>query len=215
MINSPGSIAPADRPPVRGLGDLAKVSLADKARRLFERAAGACYGGAVYRARKQADTLSLFQLQALAPAGRLVITSCDLEQTLRVSVQLEVPVPCMEGGDFCVRRGAWIGIQYPEEAISHALPGYAFMTVLLPQGVWHPNVGNLDSGRQPLCLGASLPAGIPLVELILAAYGALSLQAVTLDWADPAGVLNVKAAEWWQANRHRIPLTSVPFLVPD
>jgi len=63
-------------------------------------------------------------------------------------------------------------------------------------------------------LGASLPTGIPCVELIVASYGALAMQNVMVDERDAAGVLNIEAARWWQANTHRIPLTKTPLLSP-
>jgi hypothetical protein len=68
---------------------------------------------------------------------------------------------------------------------------------------------------QPLCLGARLPAGIRVKELVLMAYGALSMQTVMIDELDPAGVLNPVAARWWQANTDRIPLSRAAFLSPE
>jgi hypothetical protein len=57
-----------------------------------------------------------------------------------------------------------------------------------------------------------VPRGFPLREMVLASYAALTLQAISLDNMDPAGVLNRQAAVWWQANAQRIPLTTEPFL---
>ena len=57
-----------------------------------------------------------------------------------------------------------------------------------------------------------LPAGIPLKEIILMTYGALTMQTTQLDILDSAGVLNPFAADWWQRNTNRIPLSREPFL---
>ena len=89
-------------------------------------------------------------------------------------------------------------------------PGYAFVSILQPRPVWHSNVS--PDQNQVLCLGPQLPAGIPLKEIILMTYGALTLQTTQLDRLDPAGVLNPAAAEWWQHNTQWIPLTREPFL---
>ena len=47
------------------------------------------------------------------------------------------------------------------------------------------------------------------------AYAALTLQTFQFDAAAPGGIFNNEAAEWWQVNAHRIPLTSEPFLEPQ
>ncbi len=44
------------------------------------------------------------------------------------------------------------------------------------------------------------------------AYAALTLQTFQFDAADSAGVYNDEAANWWQDNADRIPLTREPFL---
>jgi hypothetical protein len=50
------------------------------------------------------------------------------------------------------------------------------------------------------------------VELVLMAYAALTLETFQFDAADPGGVFHGEAADWWQTNAHRIPLTREPFL---
>ena len=56
--------------------------------------------------------------------------------------------------------------------------------------------------------------GTRIRELILTSFGLLTLQSHTMDLMDPAGVLNAKAAEYWQQNCHRIPLSNEPFILP-
>ena len=41
------------------------------------------------------------------------------------------------------------------------------------------------------------------------AHHALSMQTVTLDEMDPAGVMNGQAARWWQQNVRRIPFAII------
>jgi hypothetical protein len=106
---------------------------------------------------------------------------------------------------------AQLALRYPEAALSAPQPGSAFVTVLAPPTCWHANVAPI-AADQRVCLGARVPAGIPVRELVLAAYGALSMQTVQIDERSPAGVLNAAAARWWQRNAERIPLSRVPFL---
>ena len=90
-------------------------------------------------------------------------------------------------------------------------PGFSYVSLAHPEhGAFYPNVGT--AGVQLLCLGARLPGGIPVTELVLLSYGLLSLQTVTLDARDPAGILNSDAADFWQRNLDAIPLTNEPFL---
>ncbi len=80
-----------------------------------------------------------------------------------------------------------------------------------------PNVSSHEAvpgEPQALCLGANIPRGLPLREAVLASYAAFTLQAITLDAADPAGVMNPAAAEHWQINSQQIPLSREAFLSP-
>ena len=88
------------------------------------------------------------------------------------------------------------------------------MVILAPANVWHANVSAEIPG-QPLCLGESLPVGPRSVEIILSSYGALSMQTVMTDEADPVGVMNIEAAKWWQQNAQLIPLSDTAFLEPS
>jgi len=206
-------VAKATDRPV-GLTALEQVTLSKEHQRLLDTSAANCGGSAAWRARKQVEARSLFQLSQLAPPGRMTVIDCDLRAALKMMIALEVPVPCRdERGELLIHYGAMLGLTYMEEALRQPSPGYAFVCLLGPRGVWHANVA-ANVPHQPLCLGATLPTGIPCVELVIAAYGALSMQSVMVDERDPAGVLNIEAARWWQQNTHRIPLTRTPFLSP-
>jgi hypothetical protein len=51
-----------------------------------------------------------------------------------------------------------------------------------------------------------------LRDILLMAYGALTLQSVQLNPGDAAGVMNPAASDWWIHNLHRLPLTREPFI---
>ena len=198
-----------------GLSDLGRVELGPRDREWLDAVARDAGGPLPWRMRKQVEARDLLALDEIAPPGRMRIDLIDPAEALRVLLLLAVPVPLQPAEDGALRLAdhALLGITYPQEALVQSLPGYAFVQLLAPAGIWHPNVAFHPT--QLLCLGAQLPPGIRLTELVLLAYGALSLQTVTLDEMDPAGVLNGDAARWWQQNLDRIPLTKRAFLHPD
>jgi hypothetical protein len=198
----------------RGLAALPTVTLTPENQRLLDEARAAAGGTAMWKARKAAEARDLLALSQLAP--RLLVQQLDLRESLRALLSLRVPVPCrLPGEDSMLVIGdqVLLGLTYPQEALRQQLPGYGFVQILAPLGVWHANVAY--GPVQPLCLGAALPAGIRVKELVLMAYGALSLQTVQIDETDSAGVLNIEAARWWQLNVARIPLSRTPFLAPE
>ncbi len=201
--------APRNRAPAI-LSALHEVSLSASRQRLLEAAARLCGGPAVWRHRKLAEARELLALSEIA--SRLTVESLDLREVLRALVSLRVPVACLPDGQGTLRihPKAILGLYYPEVALRTPLPGFSFVQILYPTGVWHANVSS--KADQMLCLGAQLPTGIPLKEIVLMAYGALSMQAVMIDERDTAGVLNLEAARWWQQNIHRVPLSREPFV---
>lgn len=199
-----------------GLSTLARRALSGENARWHARLADEARGDGPWRARKAAEVHDLLALGEIAPIGRIRIEELDARTSLRALVLVRVPVPVgmpASGTPIGLARHALLGLRYPEEALRRALPGFAFMQILAPQGVFHANVA--ADPVQPLCLGATLPPGVRVTELVLMAYGALSMQSVMLDPGDAAGVMNVEAARWWLAHRDRLPLSSTPFLVPD
>jgi len=196
-----------------GLSSLAQVPLSPVHAAILDAARKRCGSPAACRRRLEAEAHDLLALAQ--ESGRLHVHWIDLSAGLRAKVELEAPVPCMPdpAGTLRIESRALLGLTYSEQAIFLPQPGYAFVRILQPAAVWLSNAGwdgqlNRD---QPLCLG-SLPAGVPLKEIILLTYGALTLQSAQIDLLDPAGVLNPMAADWWQRNASRIPLTREPFL---
>jgi hypothetical protein len=199
--------------PPGGLAALASVALSAEAQRVLDEAMKGSGGPPVWRCRKQAEARELLALAQVAP--RLKVGWIDLTADLRALLFLRVPVPCRAAaaGDLVVVPQAVLGLTYPQEALRQPLPGYSFLQVLAPGDVWHANVA--FGPVRPLCLGAALPANVRVKELVLMAYGALSMQTVQIDDQDAAGVMSPAAARWWQQNAALAPLSRAPFLSPD
>lgn len=203
-----------------GLWDLDLVPLPPEQAEWLERLAGTVQGSPSWRRRKQAEVRDLFALAAIAP--RLAVLAIDPRTTLLARLDLRAPVPCrIDGvGDVVIAQRARLVLRYPEEVMRMPLPGYAFVEIERPLGVFHPNVASprmahasfARSGPQLLCLGARIAAGTPVRELILASYQALCMAAYHLDPGAGAGVMSREAAAWWAANLARLPLTREPFL---
>lgn len=198
-----------------GLSALSDVQLTDDLMRRLDEADSMSAGPRPWRYRKRAEAEDLMKLSQIAPKGRMQIEFLEMSSALRAAIRLKVPVPCMPDpyGELCIFPYAILGLTYPVEALRKPLPGAAFIQIMRPQHVWLANV--LSTHGQPLCLGTTLPAGVRVKELILMAYGGLAMQNVQIDEADPAGVMNIDAARWWQHNLDRIPLSPTPFLRPE
>lgn len=196
--------------PPAGLRALSEVKLNTHHQKLLDFATLTCGGAPVWRHRKSAEGRDLLALAQIS--NRLRVEWLDLFADLRALVHMEVPVPCLPkpNGPLEIAPLATLGITYRQEAMLTATPGPSFVQILAPRSVWHANV-SVKYG-QLLCLGSQLPAGIPLREIVLMTYGALSMMTTQLDLLDPAGVLNPGAADWWQRNTKLIPLSREPFL---
>ena len=195
-----------------GLADLPAVPLPPEQEHALDALASAGQGSPAWRARKRTEGRALLALSRIAE--RMTLLALDLRVALKAIVRLEVTVPCLPPGadDLVVVGEADLVLNYPEDILRGPLPGYALVQIAAPPHVMHPNVGRVENGGQPLCLGASVPRGYPVREAVLASYAALTLQAITLDEADPAGVMNAKAVQFWRERADRIPLSREPFL---
>jgi hypothetical protein len=199
--------------PAGGLGALDKVALSPPSVWLLTRARAGAQGPLSWVSRKYAETRDVLALGEIA--DRLTVHDVDMRETLGILATMRVAVPCLEHPDapLVVKQEALLGIQYPEAAVRSPQPGYAFVQILSPAHVWHASVAR-ERGAQILCLGAVLPAGIRLKEIVLMTYAALCMQAIQIDERDSAGVMNGAAARYWQQRRDSIPLSKAPFLSP-
>jgi hypothetical protein len=206
-------VAPS-RPVAASLSSLGGVPLAPDEERFLASARASCGGPAVWRERMLAEGRETFALSRFS--GRFTVLAMDLQEEFHAMLSMRVPLPLRLPGENTLTMAdeARLGLTYRAENLRLPSPGFAFVQILAPAHVWHPQVAAHPSGIQALCLGAQLPAGVRVRELLLMTYGALAMQSVQLDAADAAGVMNPEAARWWllPANRRRIPLTREPFV---
>ena len=204
-----------------GLWDLPSVVLPREQQEWLAGLARDFRGSPSWQRRKKAEIHDLLALAAIAP--RLEVIPIDPRTALLARLVLRVPVPFRLDGihELALAQRAHLVLHYPEEAMRMPLPGYAFVEIARPLGVFHPNVGGplttaaggmLRGGPQLLCLGAHVAPGTPVRELILATYQALGMMTYHVDPASGAGVMNREAAAWWAGNLARLPLTKEPFL---
>jgi hypothetical protein len=198
----------------RGMLDLEREVLAPPLARFLEQACEGALGPKPWVIRKRAEAFDLCAMAQRSP--RLTLVGLDLSTELRALLRLEVPVATRpDGEELVIADHADLVLIYPMHALRAALPGYAFVRVLSPGAVWHPNVARDSGGQgQALCLGTQVPAGLPVRELVLASYGALAMQTLQVDERDAAGVMNLEAARWWQLNFKRAPLTRAGLMCP-
>ena len=201
-------------PPGTGLSGLAGVPLEFIVEQSLEAAVAGSGGSPEWRNRKNAESREILALSRIAPR-RLRVDQIELGDALRAVVYLRAPVPTRrpDSNGLVVAPGALLGLHYGREALLTPQPGASFIQILEPAGVFLAQVPAHPPYR--LCLAPSLPPGIRCSELILMAYAALTLQTFQFDAAAPGGIFNGEAAEWWQVNAHRIPLTREPFLEPQ
>jgi hypothetical protein len=201
------------KPPLAGLWDLERVALSRAREQWLERVVRDVQGSPSWRQRVRVEVREVLALATIAP--RLEVLALDARTALLLRLELRVPVPCRAAGaeELVLAPRARLVVRYPEAAMRLPQPGFAFVQIERPSGVFHPNVGGGD-GLQLLCLGASIAAGTPVRELILASYQALSMAAYHLDPRAGAGVMSAEAAAWWSRNLDRLPLTREPFLGP-
>ncbi|MBW2383607.1 MAG: hypothetical protein JRG92_08225 [Deltaproteobacteria bacterium] len=201
----------AEPPP--SLADIPTLPLSPANQEILDSLAEDMLGTAAWRRRKLAEARGLIALSQIAP--RLVIRALDLRTDLLAMVDLlDTPVACLTPGANEIHRahGAQLAIVYPEEILVKPIAGTRSIRVLAPKYPYHSNIGPYPEPVPALCLGASVPRGFPVREMVLSCYAALTLQAVSLDNLDPAGVLNADASRYWQRNAASIPLTTEPFL---
>ena len=199
-----------------GLASLSEIPLTRQNQQRLEQISADMMGVVPWRDRKKSEARQLLALEQLAGRSRMRVISLDGSQDLRAEVWLDVPVAMTPApdGSLSVIRGAVIGVVYPPVILSMSLPGFALVSLVEPaSGAFYPNVGATRGQR--MCLGATLPVGIPVSELVLLSYGLLTGQTIMLDTSDSAGVMNVEAAHYWSANQDKMPLSSTPFLGPN
>lgn len=193
------------------LTQLVRVTLDTHHAGLLQLALVACGGSPGWRSRKRAEA---YEVLALAQVSRrMTVLALDLREAMRAHFLMRSPVPCLPdpAGELRVEPCAELGLYYSESAVIEPQPGFNFICLLRPSHAWHPNISSAESGQR-ICLGPQLPAATRLREIIFLTYQVLTLAAAQFNPLDPAGVMNGAAAEWYQRNPGRIPLSKEPFI---
>jgi hypothetical protein len=192
-----------------GLSTLHEVPLPEAREKYLSDVCEPSQGSPTWRARKRAEVRDLLALETIA--DRLTVIAIESSTELLAIVRMKVTVPCMtSSGELVVVGQVDLALRYPEKILHAPLPGYALVQIPMPRRVWHPNISS-DSA-QALCLGANVPQGFPLREALLGSYAALTLQALSLNREDSAGVMNQAALAYWCDHTNRIPLSTAAFL---
>lgn len=198
--------------PAADLSTLPEVELSRANTAFLASAMKTCGGSRLWQSRKIAEAREVL---ALSQFSRMKVIGLDLSVDLRAELLMNVTVPLMPkpGGPLVVAEHARLGVIYREECMAQPQPGSSFVQILSPRPVWHANVS--PNPVQVLCLADRLPACTKLSEIILLAYGALTLMSIQIDVLDAAGVFNPFAARWFQEHAEMIPLSRKPFITPE
>ncbi|MEA1950844.1 MAG: hypothetical protein U9N87_05635 [Planctomycetota bacterium] len=199
----------AKSPPRAGGANLSPLSANGRKRLLGQ--VLACNGGNKgWRGWKAAAVTSLMEMTDKSP--RMSLMGLDLRGELNVIYRIEMPVPRTPvDGELQIGTEAVFHLRYAEEWRSGSPEGWLPLGLMHPQDPFHPNAR--PSLRGAICLG-DLPPGIPPTEIVLLGYYTLSLQDLMLDEADPNGVLNAKACDYFRENSRYIPLTDAGLYEP-
>jgi hypothetical protein len=191
------------------LSKLGEVTLTPANERLLAMAQSTAAGSPAWRARKTGEARDMLALGQ--ESERYRVDGLDLSHDLRALLTMHVPVPCLPdpAGPLQFAPLARLGLSYEEHSLKWPAAGTSFVQLIFPRHAWLPNLGR---PTQTLCLGASLPAGIRVTEILHMVFGALTLQTVQMDLLDAAGVLNPEAALWWQRNLDKVPTTREGFI---
>jgi len=203
---------------LRGLAD---QRLSDEHQRLLDEAGRNLEGAdPTRRYVLQRQGNALLALAERVP-HRLRVRWLDLSPgDLRAVVEMPdatAPVRLPGEEELGVLAGVVLGLRWSVEALLRPLPGHVFLHMRRPARIYHPNASFEPDAPSALCLGGSMPRRVPVSELVLGAWGLLTLQTLpAADVMDPAGVLNGEACvfyrDWMRNHPGRVPLTRTPFL---
>ena len=168
-------------------------------------------GGRAWRAWKAGQLGEVMQDLALT-SPRIELLHIEITGDLELVYGVEMPVPLApHNGVLQLANAAVFRLAFRESWTWESPPGWGPLAVLAPQPIWHPNVAPDLKGV--MCLGA-LPPNTNLKEIILLGYYTLTLQEMTLDEMDPAGVLNSAACDYYRGHPECLPLCSAGLLEP-
>ena len=168
-------------------------------------------GGRAWRAWK-AGQLEEVMKDLASASPRIELLHIELTGDLELVYGVEMPVPLAPtNGVLELAAAAVFRLVFRENWTWESPPGWGPLAVLAPRSIWHPNVAADLKGV--VCLGA-LPPNTHLKEIILLGYYTLTLQQMALDEADPAGVLNSAACDYYRSHPEYLPLCGEGLLEP-
>lgn len=170
----------------------------------------------LWKSLETAEVIDLFeQANQQQHTPRVEVLDIDFTGDLNMVFRVLMPVPrAPVNGELQLATSALFHVHYEEHWRREAPDGWAPLGLIEPRDAFHTNV-NMDIPhlRGAVCLG-DLPPGVPLKELILMGYYALTLQNHVLDERDPNGILNLKACEFYRNHQEHLPLTHAGFADP-
>ncbi len=177
---------------------------------LLEQGLAANGGGRAWREWKAAEARSVIDLAAAAE--RMEILALSLQGDFDLAYRIRMPVPRWPAnGKLVIGSSAVFHLHYEEAWRHESPPGWAPLGLFDPLDPFHPNMR--PALRGAICLG-HLPPGVPIKEIVLLGYYALSLQDRVLDESDPNGVLNPDACEFYRQHPEHLPLTRAGLFDP-
>jgi hypothetical protein len=167
-------------------------------------------GSRSWRGWKQRSTENLLDLIVRSP--RMDLSALRLEGDLEAVFSIRCPVPRWPQDDrLVIGDHAVCHLLYQDQWRFESPAGWAPLGLLSPRDPFHANM--IPHLRGALCLGG-LPPNTEPKQLVLAAYDALTLQAINTDESDPAGVLNPQASDFFRRHPEYLPLTRAGLLDP-
>jgi len=185
------------------------ASMADP-RQLLEFAKDHNGGDRGWRGWKVAQSERVVEMAEKAP--RMTLLKLDLQGDLNIVYGVAMPVPLTPfHGALRIGNHAVFHLRYAETWRWESPEGWEPLGLLHPIDPFHPNAR--PSLRGAICLG-NLPPGIQPTEIVLLGYFTLSLQDVMLNEADPNGVMNSEACDYFRENPQYVPLTDAGLFDP-
>ena len=177
---------------------------------LLEKARASNGGCRDWRGWKDAGAVELVEFAAKTP--RMELFSIDLTGDAHFTYGIRMPVPRWPDGDrLLIGQAAVFDLHYQEEWRWTSPPGWLPLGLWEPKDIFHPNCR--PSLRGAICLGTIQP-GCKLTEIIMLGYYTLTLQDFVLNEADPHGVMNIQACEYYRNHPEYLPLTKAGLFDP-
>ena len=192
-------------------GDIASQTKRQAVDAMLTQALARNGGGRAWREWKRKSIQPVLDLIARSP--RMDLMELSLEGDLQAVFNIRCPVPRWpKDGRLVIGDRVVCHLLYQDQWRFESPPGWAPIGILWPHDLFHSNM--LPHVRGALCLGGLPPNSQPL-QIVLAAFDALTLQSINTDETDPQGILNPAASEFYRRHSAEyLPLTRAGLLDP-